>query len=242
MRARRVRRAGPKPHLGRRIFRLIVWMLVAFVLTTTFAVTAMRWIAPPGSAFMALDALGVIGERRVVEHEWVDWPDLSPNVALAMIAAEDQRFFAHIGFDVDAITDAIETYQAGGRLRGASTISQQVAKNLFLWPARSLPRKGLEAYFTVLIETLWPKRRILEVYLNIAELGPGIYGVGAASRRFFAKPPATLTTEEAALLAAVLPNPKRLNAQSPSRYVRARQRWILRQMHQLGGIAHVVGS
>jgi monofunctional biosynthetic peptidoglycan transglycosylase len=191
---------------------------------------------------MALDALGGIGERRAVEHEWVAWPDLSPNVALAVIASEDQRFFAHRGFDLDAIADAIGTFRSGGRLRGASTISQQVAKNLFLWPGRSLLRKGLEAYFTVLIELSWPKRRILEVYLNIAELGPGVYGVGAASHRFFAKHPRTLAAEEAALLAAVLPNPRRLNAQSPSRYVRQRQRWILRQMRQLGSFALLAGS
>jgi len=191
---------------------------------------------------MALDALGVIGEPTAFEYKWVDWPDLSPNVALAVIASEDQRFFAHRGFDLDAIADAIDTFQAGGRLRGASTISQQVAKNLFLWPGRSLLRKGLEAYFTVLIEMLWPKRRILEVYLNIAELGPGVYGVGAASHRFFAKRPGALAPEEAALLAAVLPNPRRLDAQSPSHYVRERQRWILRQMRQLGGIAHVAGT
>lgn len=241
-RAKPIRPAAPGPGLRRRIVRLAALTLAAFVLTTTAAVTAMRWAVPPDSAFMAIDALGGIGKRGAVEHDWVDWSELSPNVALAVIASEDQRFFAHRGFDLDAIADAIETFRAGGRLRGASTISQQVAKNLFLWRGRSLLRKGLEAYFTVLIELLWPKRRILEVYLNIAELGPGIYGVAAASHRFFAKHPSTLAAEEAALLAAVLPNPKRLNAQSPSRYVRERQRWILRQMRQLGGIAHLAGS
>ena len=161
---------------------------------------------------------------------------MSPKAALAVIASEDQNFFAHSGFDIDAIIDAIKAHKEGGRLRGASTITQQVAKNLFLWPSRSFLRKGFEAYLTVLIETLWPKWRILEIYLNIAEFGPGTYGVGAASRRFFNKTADTITAEEAALLAAVLPSPRRLSAQSPSRYVRTRQRWILRQMHQLGGL------
>ncbi len=213
--------------------------LAAFVLATVIVVGALRWLAPPGSAFMALDALGVIGDRTTVAHRWTPWEAISPHVALAVIAAEDQRFLSHRGFDLDAIADAIERYQAGGRLRGASTISQQVAKNLFLWPGRSYVRKGLEAYLTVLIEALLPKRRILEIHLNVAELGPGVYGVGAASRRFFGKRPDALGADEAALLAAVLPSPRRLRADAPSAYVRERQRWIRRQMRQLGGVAYL---
>ena len=238
-RTRSARRATPRPGLGGRVLRLIAWTLVVFVLTTTAAVTLLRWAAPPGSAFMALETLSNTGERSSVDYAWVDWPKLSPSLALAVIAAEDQRFFAHRGFDIDAIVEAIETFKAGGRLRGASTISQQVAKNLFLWPGRSFLRKGLEAYFTLLIEALWLKRRILEVYLNIAEFGPGIFGVGAASQRFFTKSPDSLSAAEAALLAAVLPNPKRLSVRSPSRYLRSRQNWILRQMRQLGSIGHL---
>ncbi len=205
------------------------------------AVGALRWIAPPGSAFMALDALGVTGDGTPVANEWTPWAEISPQAALAVVAAEDQRFLSHRGFDLDAIADAIERYRAGERLRGASTISQQVAKNLFLWPGRSYARKALEAYLTVLIEALLPKRRILEIYLNVAELGPGVYGVGAASRRFFGKRPDALTADEAALLAAVLPSPRRLRVEAPSRYLRERQRWIRRQMRQLGGIAHLEG-
>ena len=154
-----------------------------------------------------------------------------------MIAAEDQNFPTHRGFDVESIQKAIDAAERGRRLRGASTISQQVAKNLFLWSGRSFVRKGLEAYFTVLIELTWPKRRILEVYLNVAELGDGVFGVEAASQRFFKKPAAKLGPSEAALLAAVLPNPIRFRANRPSAYVEERRAWILQQMDQLGGVA-----
>jgi monofunctional biosynthetic peptidoglycan transglycosylase len=138
-----------------------------------------------------------------------------------------------------AIRDAVQASERGRRLRGASTISQQVAKNLFLWSGRSLVRKGLEAYFTVLIETMWPKERILEVYLNIIELGPGVYGVEAASQRFYHEPAARLSAEEAALLAAVLPNPRRLHVDRPSAYVLSRRDQILEQMRDLGGTAYL---
>jgi monofunctional glycosyltransferase len=145
----------------------------------------------------------------------------------------------HFGFDFDSISDAMKKHLRGKRLRGASTISQQVAKNLFLWPGRSLIRKGLEAYFTVLIETTWPKRRIIEVYLNIAEFGNGVFGVGAASEVFFKKPPSKLGLSEAALLAAALPNPALLHANRPSRYLIGRQNWIIEQISQLGGTAYI---
>jgi monofunctional biosynthetic peptidoglycan transglycosylase len=160
-------------------------------------------------------------------------------MAAAVIAAEDQNFSSHHGFDWDAIQRAIDYDENGNKLRGASTLTQQTAKNLFLWPERNWLRKGLEAYFTVLLEGLWGKRRILETYLNIVEFGDGIYGVEAASQRFFHKSSARLTPEEAALLAAVLPNPHRLKANAPSNYVRERQQWILRQMRQLGGVSFV---
>ena len=155
-------------------------------------------------------------------------------MALAAVAAEDQKFPEHFGFDFQSITDALKEREAGGRLRGASTISQQVAKNLFLWNGKSFIRKGLEAYFTVLIELLWPKRRILEIYLNMAEFGDGIYGVEAAARSFFGKPPSELTRKESALLCAVLPNPIRLKAAAPSAYVTRRMQRIEKQMGNLG--------
>ncbi len=151
-----------------------------------------------------------------------------------MIAAEDQRFLQHWGFDFEAISTAVEEASDGGRLRGASTISQQVARNLFLWQGRSWIRKGLEAYFTVLLETCWSKRRILEVYLNIAEFGDNLYGVSAASQAYFSKRPGDVQREEAALLAAVLPNPKQLHVRAASKYVRDRAAWIETQMAHLG--------
>jgi monofunctional biosynthetic peptidoglycan transglycosylase len=158
---------------------------------------------------------------------------------LAVVAAEDQKFPHHWGFDFESIEDAVQHKGPRGRLRGASAITQQVARNLFLWPGRSYIRKGLEAYFTVLLEGLWPKRRILEVYLNIAEFGDGAYGVYAASQTFFSKRPAELQTQEAALLAAVLPNPARLHVRNPSAYVHERAGWIEEQMTRLGGPAYL---
>lgn len=158
---------------------------------------------------------------------------------IAVVASEDQKFPAHWGFDFAQIGDALDDREHGRRIRGASTISQQVAKNLFLWPGQSWVRKGIEAYLTVLIEALWPKRRILEVYLNIAEFGHGIYGVEAASRTYFRKSAAQLNTYDAALLAAVLPNPARLKAAAPSFYVRSRQSAIVSQMQRLGGPSYL---
>ena len=160
---------------------------------------------------------------------------LAPWLPLAVIASEDQKFLEHWGFDLDSIEQAWESYRQGGRLRGASTISQQTAKNLFLWPEQNMIRKGLEAGLTALIELLWPKRRIIEVYLNIAEFGRGIYGVDAASQHFFGIPPRSMTAQQAALLAAVLPNPKHYRVESPTSYIRERVDWIRRQMRQLGG-------
>lgn len=194
---------------------------------------ALRWIDPPTSAF-------IVRERLLadypVEHRWTDWADISAHAKTAVIAAEDQRFPTHFGFDFHSINQALSE-RGRGRVRGASTITQQVAKNLFLWPGQSWIRKGLEAYFTLLIEICWPKQRILEVYLNVAEFGRGAFGVGAASERFFRKTPAQLNAREAALLAAVLPNPKRLRVDAPSNYVRSRQEWIANQMRALGGSA-----
>ena len=152
-----------------------------------------------------------------------------------MVASEDQKFPRHHGFDTDELANAVREWRRGERTRGASTISQQVAKNLYLWPGRSLVRKGIEAYLTAWIELTWPKQRILEVYLNIAQMGDGVFGVGAASDAYFGTAPAHLTREQCALLAAVLPSPERFHVDAPSPYVRERQAWILQQMEQLGG-------
>jgi len=186
-----------------------------------------------------LDAALAHDRTYQIRYEWVDLEHISPNAALAVIASEDQQFPFHAGFDFQSIRDAVRASERGKRLRGASTLTQQVARNLFLWSGRSFVRKGLEAWFTVLIETLWPKERIIEVYLNIAEFGRGVFGVQAASETYFRKPAARLTREEAAVLAAVLPNPHRMHAERPSRYVLARRDWILGQMSQLGGSAYL---
>jgi monofunctional glycosyltransferase len=197
-------------------------------------VLLLRWVDPPTSAFMIREQLDP--STKALRYRWVDWPQISAHAKVAVIAAEDQRFPEHHGFDFESINDALEERERGRRVRGASTISQQVAKNLFLWGGQSWIRKGFEAYFTLLIETLWPKRRILEVYLNIAEFGRGVFGVGAASEVYFGKRAARLSAPDAALLAAVLPSPKRLRANAPSRYVLSRQDWILAQMRGLGGV------
>ncbi|MDA5535442.1 monofunctional biosynthetic peptidoglycan transglycosylase [Yersinia mollaretii] len=177
------------------------------------------------------------GDFSYVAHsDWVPMDEISPYMALAVMAAEDQKFPEHWGFDVGAIESALSHNQRNqNRIRGASTLSQQTAKNLFLWDGRSWVRKGLEVGLTAGIELVWTKRRILTVYLNIAEFGEGIFGVEAAAQHFFKKSASKLSASEAALLAAVLPNPLRFKANAPSGYVISRQQWILRQMRQLGG-------
>jgi monofunctional biosynthetic peptidoglycan transglycosylase len=225
---------------SRRLLRLFCRAAFLLVLASVGAVLGLRWVDPPTSAFMIRERFviprGASGPQAV-RHGWVDWAAISPHAKVAVIAAEDQRFAEHHGFDLDSINDALEDRERGRRTRGASTISQQVAKNLFLWPAQSWTRKALEAYFTVLIETLWPKQRILEVYLNVAEFGRGVFGVGAAADVFFHKRAAHLNAADAALLAAVLPSPKRMRVDNPSQYVLSRQQWILDQMYGLGGTA-----
>ena len=219
------------PGLGRRALRWTAVVCAAAVLLSIVLVLPWRWFAPPTSAFMLRERFAV--DSTQVRYQWTSWENISPHLALAVVAAEDQKFPHHFGFDFGSIADALE--ERAGRRRGASTISQQVAKNLFLWPARSYLRKGIEAYLTVLLEALWPKRRILEVYLNVAEFGPGIFGAEAASRRFFGKPARRLSSREASLLAAVLPSPKRMSAGRPSAYVRGRAAEIRAWMRQLGG-------
>lgn len=214
-----------------------LWRIPALLLgAPVLLIAAMRWIDPFTSAFMLQRQVGLWSEGswRFVRYEWVDWEYLSPALPLAAVAAEDQRFPQHWGFDFEAIAEAWEDNADGGRVRGASTISQQVAKNLFLWSGRSWVRKGLEAYLTVVIEALWPKRRILEVYLNIAQFGSDVFGVGAASAVYFDKVPLRVSAREAALLAAVLPNPVRYKVERPSAYVLGRTARIQTFMRQLG--------
>jgi monofunctional biosynthetic peptidoglycan transglycosylase len=210
---------------------MLVWLGVWLAGILLFS-----FLPVPFSAVMAERQIGawLRGDFSYVAHsDWVGHDEISPWMGLAVIASEDQKFPDHWGFDVAAIESVLDN--SDSRMRGASTLSQQTAKNLFLWDGRSWVRKGLEAGLTVGIETVWTKRRILTVYLNIAEFGPGIFGVEAASQRYFHKPASRLTAADAALLAAVLPNPIRYRAAAPSGYVRERQQWIMRQMRQLGG-------
>jgi monofunctional biosynthetic peptidoglycan transglycosylase len=202
----------------------------------------MRWWPPVTSAFMIEARLGALASGDFdfhLHHTWVDRDRIAASAQLAVIASEDQKFPFHHGFDFDSIQDAMREQEDGGRARGASTISQQTAKNLFLWGGHSYVRKGLEAWFTVLLERCWPKTRILEVYLNSAQFGPDVYGVEAAAQTFFHKHAAALTRSEAAQLAAVLPNPVRLHAGKPSAYVANRREWILGQMRDLGDPAYL---
>jgi monofunctional biosynthetic peptidoglycan transglycosylase len=224
--------------LRRRIARIVALSLFAFVAATLLPVLLLRWVDPWSSAFMLdarIDALLARDWAYGIEYRFVPLEDISPHAAMAVIAAEDQQFAFHAGFDFESMRKAINGNVRGGKVRGASTLTQQVAKNLFLWQGRSYLRKGLEAWFTVLIELSWPKDRILEVYVNIAEFGPGVYGVEAAARRYFGKPARRLTRRESAALAAVLPSPRRYRVQDPGPYVARRREWIVKQMRALGG-------
>lgn len=213
-------------------FRHFLLKSVALFLALTMGmILILRWLPPPSSAFMVQQRFSGIA----VDYRWVPMQRISPNAALAVIASEDQNFFTHWGIDLEAIADAIEDNRTRQRNRGASTISQQVAKNLFLWPGHSYIRKALEAYLTLVMELLWPKQRILEVYLNIVEMGKGVFGVEAAGQQFFHKQALHLNRYESATLAAVLPNPKKMSAEHPSNYVAHRTRQIIQQMTALEG-------
>ena len=226
-RAGKKRKSGPGPL--KKAIRTILAVTIAFLVASLLVVLPLRWVSPATSSFMLQDNSG----RIPVAYEWVAWEDIGSAAALAVVASEDQKFASHFGFDLKSIRESVEDYSDGAPLRGASSISQQVAKNMYLWSGKSFLRKGVEAYFTILIEMTWPKKRILEIYLNIAELGPGIYGVGAAADAYFRKTPDQLSDAEVALFAAVLPNPIQLSVDDPSPYVRERQNWILTQMKRL---------
>jgi monofunctional biosynthetic peptidoglycan transglycosylase len=227
----------PKRSFFRRLAGTVALAALLWLALSLAAVAALRWLDPPTTAVMLLEP-GGIGE---LEHTWVDRGEIAWNAARAVIAAEDQRFLEHRGIDFVSLDRALADYRGGDGLRGASTITQQVAKNVFLWQGRSFVRKALEAYFAVLIEMCWTKERILEVYLNIAEFGPGVFGVEAAAREYFGSNAAALNVSDAALLAAVLPNPRQLRVSRPSEYVRERQRWIADQTRLLESRGHYRG-
>jgi monofunctional biosynthetic peptidoglycan transglycosylase len=226
----------------KRLPKIILKIILGFIIVSIFIVLLLKWLNPITSSIMIqrkIEAVFTFQERQMIAYQWFSYDEISKQMALAVVAAEDQNFPLHFGFDFKQIEKALEQHERGRRLRGASTITQQVAKNLFLWEGRSFIRKGLEAYFTVLIELLWSKERILEVYLNIIEMGDMIFGVGAASQIYFKKLPGKLTRSQAALLTATIPNPKRFSAKRPSGYVLRRQSWILGQMSSLGGVEYL---
>lgn len=218
--------------------RLLLWLPLVFVLGTVLQVAVLRFVDPPITAFMIgriIEAWGEGDRGFAIAYDWRDAGQISKQLPLALVAAEDQNFPAHNGFDFKAIEKARANNAKGRKVRGASTISQQLAKNLFLWRGRSWVRKGLEVWYTMLIEAMWPKARILEVYANVIEYGDGVYGAQAASRRFFGKDASRLNAAEASRLAAVLPAPRKYSVAKPGPYVQRRSRSIQRQMRALGG-------
>jgi monofunctional biosynthetic peptidoglycan transglycosylase len=225
--------------LIRKLLRRLIGFLAGCVLFVLLVILLFRFVNPPTSAFVL--AYLVTDTNPELQQKWVALSDISPWMPLAVVASEDQRFPEHHGVDFAAIRQAVSEHKRGQGLRGASTITQQTAKNLFLWNGRSFVRKALEAGLAIAIDALWPKRRILEVYLNIAEFGRGVYGVEAASRQYFGIPASQLSPAQAARLAAVLPNPKVLSAAQPSAYVWGRIAWIRGQMEQLSGLQYLRG-
>ena len=225
----------------RRFLRLL-WRLLwrgalGFVVLSVALVLLFRFVPPPGSMVMVERKVQswINSEPVDIQRQWRSWENLSNNAKLAVIAAEDQRFPQHRGFDFVEMRRAWEASRDGERLRGASTLSQQTAKNVFLWSGRSWVRKGLEAWFTLLIETLWGKQRILEVYLNVAEWDTGVFGLEAAANHYFGASGSALTERQASLLAAILPNPRNRSASRPDAQVERRSQWIRQQMRNLGG-------
>ncbi len=235
---RRKRKARRK----HRKWRVSIAILLSVPVVTLLITLPFRWLTPPTTAFMlhaASTGLGGGQRCRQVDYQWVDWQAIAPVMPLAVMAAEDQRFPVHRGLDFNAIGRALQEWRNNGRMRGASTLTQQLAKNLYLWPGQSLARKGIEAWLAVALEMTWPKRRILEVYLNVVQFGECTFGVQAASRRFFHQNAAALNAWQSARLAAVLPGPVLYRVDQPGDYVRQRTGWILEQMRLLGGTGYL---
>ncbi len=225
----------------KKILRFLLKSFVAFILLSPLWVLSYRWIDVPATPLMGIRKLQS-NPKHTIQHRWVPLSKISKNLQLAVICSEDQHFTEHQGFDKEAIEKAIAEHKAGKRLRGASTITQQTAKNVFLWPHRSWVRKGLETYFTFLIEKMWSKERILEIYLNSVEMGNGIYGAQAAAMFWYNKSAADLTTEEAAAIAAILPNPRKYLANPASEYTQKRAAWIFIQMRNYGTLVFDKGQ
>ncbi|HEY0897364.1 MAG TPA: monofunctional biosynthetic peptidoglycan transglycosylase [Sphingobacteriaceae bacterium] len=234
MRSKKKKKASTKRSALSLVTKCICWFLGVSVCW----VLVCRFVDPPVTWLMIQRGLERKAEGKPwkADREWRDLDEISSNLKRAALAGEDAAFRVHYGFDLAAIQAAYEKNQEGGRIRGGSTISQQTAKNVFLWPGRSWLRKGLEAYFTVLIELLWGKERILEVYLNVIETGDGIYGVESACQAYFGKSSESLSRGQAALLVSVLPNPRRWTPVKPTRYLYRRQLLIMRNMSRIGPV------
>jgi len=220
----------------KKLFKWIFKAAIGFVAFSVFSVIVFRWVPVPFTPLMLIRNVEhwSKGEKAPYEHDWVAMNKISPNLGKAVIVSEDQKFMEHFGFDFEAMEKAFEKNKKRKRVKGGSTISQQTAKNVFLWPRRSYLRKGFEVYFTFLIEVFWSKERILEVYLNSIEMGNGIYGAEAAAQHWFRKPAAKLNAYEAASIAAILPNPRKYRAIRSSGYIERRKNWIMRQMNYYG--------
>ena len=219
-----------------KVFKFLLKLVLFFFISTIGITLIYRFIPVPFTPLMVIRAWEQVADPNKelkFSKDWVPMSSISKHASQAVYAAEDQKFPTHFGFDTEAMKKAWEGNKKGKRIKGASTISQQTAKNAFLWPGRTMVRKGLEAYFTLLMELMWPKERIMEVYLNIIEMGDGVYGIEAAAQTYFKKPAAKLNRQEAALIAAILPNPRRWSPARPTGYISGRQSWILRQMNNL---------
>lgn len=221
-----------------KLWRIIWKSALIFFIASLLSVILFRWVPVPITPLMLIRCVEqkMDGKEMRLKKNWVSFEKISPHLQLAVVCSEDQNFLKHNGFDFEAIEKALEYNETHKKKRGASTISQQTAKNVFLWSGRSWIRKGFEVYFTFLIETFWSKERIMEVYLNVIEMGDGIYGAEATANYYFKKEAVRLTKAESALIAAVLPNPIKFNVGKPSAYMHKRQNWILNQMSQWGGV------
>ena len=217
-----------------RIWRIIKAVTLFFFISTILVSLIYRFVPPPVTPLMLMRVIEQLAEgtELKLDKSWVSYDEISPNLVRAVITSEDNNFLEHYGIDFEAIEKARKLNEHGKKLRGASTISQQTAKNIFLWPGRNYIRKGLEVYFTYLIEITWSKQRIMEVYLNDIEMGNGIYGAEMASQTYFHKPAVDLTRSEAALIAAVLPNPRKWSPAHPTPYIMRKKNWILGRMNK----------
>lgn len=222
-------------NLPKILLKVLRWLFISFFISTIGTVLCYRWIPVAITPLMIIRNIENFKDGKPIEifHQWVDIGKMSQYMPLAVIASEDQNFLRHHGFDFKAIKQAVSEKKNGKRIRGASTISQQTAKNVFLWPASTWTRKALETYFTVLIEIFWSKERIIEVYLNSIEMGPNIYGIEAVAQRHFGCSSSDLRRSDCALIAATLPNPIKYSSFAPSTYMRKRQKEIMRQMNIL---------